>query len=123
MSFKTAYEKFCKKLPVRKAIALLVCVLFICGSLLSAALTIRGAEHDHNISRFIQHEHNNANESSCAACTQSQIAVSLLKFLSAVLISTVFIYGSISVILTAVKTVAVYSKFQNPVLLKVRIDN
>lgn len=112
MNCKADFAKLNKRQSAKRRIALVVCVLFIAGTLFSTAF----------ISTRINHDHDGHN-GNCTTCAHLAMAERLLKSLSTAITDTALIFGCFSVICSILKAVDFYTGFITLVHLKVRLNN
>ncbi|MCL2152724.1 MAG: hypothetical protein FWH57_07190 [Oscillospiraceae bacterium] len=98
----------------KRLIALAICVLFIAGSLLSAAFIFTHIHHEHD---------HNAPNGGCTTCVHISAAENLLKSLSAALAGAALIIECFSAIRSLLKPVSLNTGFFTLIHLKVRLNN
>jgi hypothetical protein len=102
------------KRPVKRLIALAVCVLFMAAASLSAAFMITCAHHEH--------DHNGPDES-CAVCAHLASAGDLLKSMSAAVAGAALVFWGLPAILSLPKPLGSHADFYTLVRLKVKLNN
>ena len=103
-----------KKQSAKRLIALAVCILFIAGSILSAAFIFAHIDHDH--------DHDGA-DGGCAVCVWISAAVNLLKSLFAAFVGAAVGMWRFFAMRSGLRAVRYYTGSLSLVCLKVRMNN
>ena len=114
MNCKADYAKFNKQQSAKRLIALLVCVLFIAGAILSTIFIFTHINHEHDP---------NGPAGGCVTCVHLTAAENLLKHLSAAIAGAALIFGCFSAIRSIFNQVNSHTGFFTLVCLKVRLNN
>jgi len=114
MCCETSFMESNKKRIVKKLIAVVICIVFIIGLFLSAAIDFPHIrrKHDHN-----------GSDGSCAVCADLTAVENLLKNLSSVMACITLIIGFFSIISYTLKSININTGFLTLVFLKVRLNN
>ena len=113
MNYQADSVKLHNKQSAKRLIALVICVLFIVGSLLSAAFIFTHINHIH--------DHNRIN-GSCTTCAHLTTAGNVFNVLSIALASAMFVLGCCSAINSILRSVSFNADYITLVHLKVRLN-
>jgi len=113
MNCQTDSAKLYKKQSAKRLIALVICVLFIVGSLLSAAFIFTHVNHIH--------DHNSLN-GSCTTCAHLSAAENIFNILSIALAGAMLVFRCCSAINSILMPVSFNTDYITLVHLKVRLN-
>jgi hypothetical protein len=103
-----------KPITTLRLVALLVCVLFITASLLSAVYILSNADHTHD---------HNGPGGACETCIHITSAENLLKQIGTAVIAAAIFFGLRIGFISIIKTTSIRSTLFSLVELKVRLNN
>ena len=114
MYCKNDFVKSSKKRSAIRLIALMIGVIFVAGSLLSAAFIFTHTHHEHD---------HKGPDGGCATCAQLMAADNLLKSLTTIIIGAALGFGCFAASLSIPKPADYRLGFITLVCLKVRLNN
>jgi len=113
MNYLTDSAKLNNKQSTKRLIALVICVLFIIGSFLSAAFIFTHVNHIHDHNRL---------DGSCSTCAHLTTAENTFNILSIALVGAMLVFGCCSVIISILRSISFSTYNITLVHLKVRLN-